>query len=74
MLDHYVWREAASQIQKWKEQYNITVPVSINLSLTPIYDKIVEITELLRNRTEMDYSGMLSDILRLRDELGELCK
>ena len=45
-----------------------------NLSLTPIYEKIVEITELLRNRTEMDYSGMLSDILRLRDELGELCK
>ena len=37
--------------------------VSGNLSLTPLYEKVVEITELLRNHTQMDYSKMLQGIL-----------
>ncbi len=45
-----------------------------NLSLTPIYDPIYEITELLRVRTEMDYSDKLGVIISKRDELAELCK
>ena len=45
-----------------------------NLSLTPIYDPINEITELLRVRTEMDYSDKLGVIISKRDELAELCK
>ena len=43
-----------------------------NLSLTPLYTKVVEITELLRNRTEMDYSALLADILTKKEELGKL--
>ncbi len=31
-LDHYVWREVAAQIRRWREQYGITVPVSVNVS------------------------------------------
>ena len=45
-----------------------------NLSLTPIYDRTVEITELLRSRTEMDYSEMIDEIMSLKSELGELCE
>ena len=30
-----------------------------NLSLTPLFDIIFEVTELLRNRTKMDYSNYL---------------
>ncbi|MBR6232339.1 MAG: Hpt domain-containing protein, partial [Erysipelotrichaceae bacterium] len=37
--------------------------VSGNLSLTPLYEKVVEITELLRSHTQMDYSKMLQGIL-----------
>ena len=45
-----------------------------NLALTPIYDPMVEITELLRNRTEMDYSALRNQINEKKDELTELCK
>ena len=43
-----------------------------NLALTPLYDPIVEITELLRARKEMDYSEKLGVILESRDKLGDL--
>ena len=33
-----------------------------NLSLTPLCEPILEITELLRNRTETDYSDLLAKI------------
>lgn len=44
-----------------------------NLSLTPMFNKIVEITELLRSRTEMDYSGLLSELLDMKQTLTLLC-
>lgn len=44
-----------------------------NLSLTPMYQVSVEITELLRARTVMDYSALLQDLLTKRDTLGAMC-
>lgn len=44
-----------------------------NLSLTPLYTKIVEITELLRNKAATDYTPLLADILAKKEELGALC-
>lgn len=44
-----------------------------NLALTPISEPVVEITELLRSRTEMDYSPLMDRILSARDELTRLC-
>ena len=44
-----------------------------NLSLTPIYTPIVEITELLRSESDMDYKSLLDTILEKKDELGKLC-
>ena len=46
--------------------------VSANLALTPIYEPIFEITELLRARTETDYSGYLKKIMDKKDELKSL--
>lgn len=37
-LDKFVWHEAASQIKKWKEKYNRTVPVSVNVSRVDLFD------------------------------------
>ncbi len=37
-LDYYVWKEAASQIRKWKEQYGLSVSVSVNISRIDMYD------------------------------------
>ena len=44
-----------------------------NLSLTPIYKPVCEITELLRERTETDYSGYLNEILEARAGILALC-
>ena len=44
-----------------------------NLSLTPMYEKCSEITELLRARTDTDYTPLLSDLLSKRDALSALC-
>lgn len=44
-----------------------------NLSLTPLYVPVSEMTELLRSRTETDYGPMLEGVLAKRDELLSLC-
>ncbi|MBQ6335370.1 MAG: Hpt domain-containing protein [Erysipelotrichaceae bacterium] len=48
--------------------------VSGNLALTPLYDKVEEITELLRAHTQMDYSEMLEGILKEKQALEEMAK
>ena len=40
-----------------------------NLALTPIYEPVYEITELLRERRDMDYAPFLKRISEKRDEL-----
>ncbi len=44
-----------------------------NLSLTPMYEKCAEITELLRARTQTDYTPMLKELFELKEELDRLC-
>ena len=45
-----------------------------NLSITPLYEKICEITEDLRAKKEMDYSVIMADINKLRDSYAKLCE
>ena len=44
-----------------------------NLSLTPMYNTVCEMTELLRARTDVDYTPMLRKLLDSRDMLAVLC-
>ena len=37
-LDHYVWREAARQIREWKDRFNFSVPISVNVSRIDLND------------------------------------
>ena len=37
-LDNYVWREAARCIRDWKQRFDVTVPVSVNVSRVDMYD------------------------------------
>ncbi|MBR1423395.1 MAG: EAL domain-containing protein [Ruminococcus sp.] len=50
-LDHFVWREAAAQIKRWKDKYGRTVPVSVNVSRIDIYDAQLEekLREIVRS-------------------------
>ena len=41
-VDHYVWRSAAEQIKRWREQYAMTIPVSVNVSRVDIFDPELE--------------------------------
>ena len=45
-----------------------------NLSLTPLYESVAEITELLRSRTEMDYTPMLETIMQQQEKLEKICE
>lgn len=45
-----------------------------NLSLTPLFDKASEITELLRSRTDTDYSFLLAQLMQAKDKLAKLCE
>ena len=40
-----------------------------NLSLTPLYTPVSEMTELLRAGKDADYSSMLAEIMKKRDAL-----
>ncbi len=44
-----------------------------NLSLTPLYNSLVEITELLRSRTQTDYTPYLNAVLENKESLASLC-
>lgn len=43
-----------------------------NLSLTPIYNPVQKLTELLRSRDEMDYTPFLREIAEKKAELEKL--
>ena len=45
-----------------------------NLSLTPIFAPVCEITELLRARTQTDYTALVSRIRVARDDLARICE
>ncbi len=40
-LDRYVWNETAAQIARWKKEYDITVPVSVNVSRVDVFDPML---------------------------------
>lgn len=42
IVDNFVWAEAAHQIAEWKKKYDITIPVSVNLSRVDVFDPSLE--------------------------------
>jgi diguanylate cyclase (GGDEF)-like protein len=38
VVDGFVWKEAAAQVLRWKEKYGITLPVSVNVSRSDMFD------------------------------------
>ena len=48
--------------------------VAGNLSLTPLYEAISEITERLRAREDADYPALLKEVQIQRDAFAALCE
>ena len=42
VVDDFVWTEAARQVAKWRERFHYTVPVSVNLSRSDLFDPTLE--------------------------------
>ena len=43
-----------------------------NLALTPLYEPVQEITELLRAETDMDYTALMNQIREAKAALQQL--
>lgn len=52
----------AGQLQEAFEAAHALKGLLGNLSLTPLYEPVVEITELLRAQTQMDYTALMDQI------------
>ena len=54
VVDSFVWEQAAGQIAKWRAKYAFTLPVSVNLSRSDVFDptlisrleKLIEVNHL----------------------------
>lgn len=63
ILDHFVWKEAAAQVRKWKDEYGVTVPVSVNVSRIDIYDPRLETRILdILDQNKLDASEYMLEI------------
>ena len=63
MVDHYVWAEAAKQIARWRDQYGVTVPVSVNLSRLDVFDPALEsVLEDLVERNKLDRKSLKLEV------------
>lgn len=38
VVDHFVWKETAKQIKEWHDKYDFSLPVSVNLSRSDVFD------------------------------------
>ena len=57
----------AGQLHEAFEAAHALKGVLGNLSLTPLYEPVSEITELLRAETQMDYTELLARIMQERE-------
>jgi len=62
-VDKFVWNEAAKQIAKWKKDFNFTLPVSVNISRSDVYDKTLgdRLINLVKNNN-LSYSDLKLEI------------
>lgn len=73
-IDQLIEAVNSGDLQKGFEIAHSLKGVYGNLAITPLFNKVAEITELLRNKTETDYSVLLEEIKTLYTQFEELAK
>ena len=81
-VDNYVWEEAARQIKAWRDEFGVTIPVSVNMSRIDVYDPELEkkldsilerneITsrDLMLEITESAYSESVGELIAVIERL-----
>ena len=84
ILDRFVWEEAARQIRVWKDRYNRSIPVSVNVSRIDMFDsRIVDVLrdivrengispgEMYLEITESAYNNETDQILEIINQLKD---
>ncbi|MBQ8095260.1 MAG: EAL domain-containing protein [Clostridia bacterium] len=84
-LDKFVWRSTAAMIRSWKDRFNYSVPVSVNVSridmLTPnlkdifkgIMDEFrISVDDLILEITESAYTGDSDQVIAVAKELRDM--
>jgi len=82
ILDNYVWEESARQMAAWRDQYHISLPVSVNLSRVDVFDpNLIETLDSVLERnglqscdlklevTESAYTENAEQLIRVINEL-----
>ena len=63
IVDSYVWKEAARQIAHWKEKYGFTLPISVNLSRSDVFDPmLVDRLVKLVKENGLDYKNLKLEV------------
>ena len=81
-VDKYVWEQAARQVSRWKIQYGMTIPISVNLSRVDVFDPNLQVTldQILQQNglepdalklevTETAYTDNSEHVIRVVDSL-----
>ena len=84
VVDNYVWQKAAEQAAKWREKFGFTLPISVNVSRSDIFDSSLRerLNELIKQYglkksdikleiTESAYTQDSEQIIALIKELKE---
>ena len=82
IVEKYVWAEAARQIAEWRNKYGVTVPVSVNLSRSDVFDptlvdRLVKLVaennlEPKQFKLEVTESAYTDNAQRLLDVISQL--
>ncbi len=83
-VDDVVWKQAAEQCARWKQDYHFTLPISVNVSRADVYDlslvdrlaRLIKENGLDRNNiklevTESAYTDDSRRVLEVVDQLRE---
>ncbi len=63
IVDRYVWQQAAKQVALWREKYGITLPVSVNVSRSEVFDPtLTEHFAHLIEENGLDYENIKLEI------------
>ena len=83
-LDRYIWNEAALQIQKWKEEFGVTLSISVNVSRVDLFNEHLpkELLDIVKEHKidvdklylEVTESAAVGDTAQIMKNVKELQK
>ena len=63
VVDDFVWHEAADQVRRWREKYNFTLPVSVNLSRSDVFDPtLIDRLKKLMSDNGLEYKSIKLEV------------